>query len=234
MWRAAIVACGLALGAHSAGAAEITQADFAAPTDRYTHGILGDAIEYGALVLRLSNGKTLRMVLPETRVFEDLAPRLADVDGDGAPEVIVVETDTRRGAQLAVYDDTGKIAATPYIGTRNRWLSPIGVGDLDGDGLIELAYVDRPHLAKTIRIWRFRDGALHHVADAPGFTNHRIGEDYISGGLRQCGGAPEMIVVDANWRQVQAVTFTGGQFSSRTIGPFTGRDGMQAALACPQ
>ena len=38
-------------------------------------------------------------------------------------------------------------------------LAPLGAADLDGDGKIELAYIDRPHLAKILRIWRFDDGA---------------------------------------------------------------------------
>jgi len=87
--------------------AEITGAEFAAPTSRYDHAILGDAIEWGALVFDLADGRRLRVTLPESRVFEDLAPRLQDLDGDGAPEVMVVETDLARGARLSVYGEGG-------------------------------------------------------------------------------------------------------------------------------
>jgi hypothetical protein len=41
--------------------------------------------------------------LPETEVFEDLAPRLADLDGDGKAEIIVVQSHRDLGARLAVY-----------------------------------------------------------------------------------------------------------------------------------
>lgn len=211
--------------------AEITSAAFSAPTTRYAHGVLGDAVEYGALVLQTTSGQ-VTLELPQSRVFEDLAPRLFDVDGDGDLEVIVVESEARTGAQLAIYDESGKIAATPHIGTRNRWLAPIGAADLDGDGLIELAYIDRPHLAKTLRVWRFEAGALRQVASLGGLTNHRIGEDFISGGMRICDGAPEMVVATANWLRLVAVRFDGDTLSGRDIGSHTGPQSFEAALQC--
>lgn len=217
--------------ATSACAETIISADYAAPTDRYAHGILGDAIEWGELQITTDAGER-RFVLPQERVFEDVAPRLADVDGDGAPEVIVVETLATAGAQLAIYDATGKIAATPHIGRTNRWLAPIGIADLDADGKIEVAYIDRPHLAKTLRVWRFEDGALETVADLPGLTNHRIGEPDIGGGIRDCGEGPEMITASADWTKVMATTLTDGQLRSRAIGTHIDRTSFATALAC--
>ncbi|KQB95468.1 integrin [Loktanella sp. 1ANDIMAR09] len=217
--------------ATSACAETIVSADYAAPTDRYAHGILGDAIEWGALEITTDTG-TRRFVLSEDRVFEDVAPRLADVDGDGSPEVIVVETLASAGAQLAVYDETGKIAATPHIGQTNRWLAPIGIADLDGDGAVEIAYIDRPHLAKTLRVWRYRDDALVPVADLPGLTNHRIGERDIGGGLRDCGDGPEMITANADWTQVMATRLIDGQLTTRSIGVHVDRGSFATALAC--
>ncbi|MEL6960440.1 MAG: VCBS repeat-containing protein, partial [Pseudomonadota bacterium] len=124
------------------------------------------------------------MTLPDDHVFEDVAPRLWDVTGDGKPEVVVIETDMALGGSLAVYDQSGKIAETDHIGRTNRWLAPVGAADFDGDGRIEVAFVDRPHLAKTLRIFEFSDGVLALEAEIVGLTNHRIGEDFITGGLR--------------------------------------------------
>jgi hypothetical protein len=213
-----------------AAAAQIAEARYADPTTRYNHGVLGDAVEWGALELMLADGSTLRAVLPERLVFEDTAPRLADLDGDGEPEVITVESDAGAGARLAIWGETGRIAATPHIGTRNRWLAPIGAADLDGDGAVEIAYVDRPHLAKTLRVWRFVDGGLTEVASAPGLSNHRIGWDYIVGGIRQCGSAPEMIVASGDWAHVVAVTF-GGDLSVRRIARYS-PDRIAKAMTC--
>lgn len=187
--------------------------------------------------MTLSAGRVVRVLHPEGgHVFEDLAPRLWDVTGDGTPEVVVVETDPRRGAQLAVYGLTGegfgKTAATPHIGQPNRWLAPVAAADLDGDGRIEVAYVDRPHLARTLRIWRYGDGRLVEVARAEGLTNHRIGEAVIHGGLRRCGEAPELITANADWSRVMASRLTVNGIVTRDIGPLRGPRDIEAALAC--
>jgi hypothetical protein len=217
--------------ATSACAETILSAEYAAPTDRYAHGILGDAIEWGALQMTTDAGARV-VTLPTSRVFEDVAPRLVDLDGDGSPEVVVVETLASEGAQLAIYDETGKIAATPHIGRTNRWLAPIGAADLDGDGLIEIAYIDRPHLAKTLRVWRFSDGALEPVADLAGLTNHRIGESDIGGGIRDCGAGPEMITASADWTKVIATVLVNGVLTAREIGTHVDRASFATALAC--
>lgn len=219
-----------------AGLAEvigIISARYVEPTTRYAHGVLGDEIEHGAVEIELADGSARRIIrLPEARVFEDTEPRVVDVNGDGRAEVVVVESHESQGARLAVYTATGLLAATPYIGTRNRWLAPISVADMDGDGVIELAYIDRPHLAKTLRIWRFENGALTEVAALKGLTNHRIGERDIAGGLRDCGTGPEMIVASADWQQLVAVTFDGTSLSAREIGGHENRASFAQALAC--
>lgn len=217
---------------------------FGDPTARYAHGVLGDAIEYGRLSVHTDSPGAdschhKSITLDDAHVFEDVEPRLADLDGDGRIEVIVVRTHKDLGAQLAIYRDRkGRRglelwAATPFIGRSNRWLAPVGAADLDGDGAVEIAYVDRPHLAKTIRIWQFKNGRLTQEGDLPGFTNHRIGEDTIAGGIRQCAGeTPEMIVADAGWQAIFAVAWNGSGFSTREIGPHRGRDSIAAALLC--
>lgn len=220
------------------GASHVIGAEYIEPTTRYDHGVLGDAIEWGALRLTLDKGalggRHIRIRLPEHRVFEDVAPRLVDLDGDMKAEVIVVESDVSLGARLAIYDQDGVVAATPFIGQSNRWLAPIGAADLDQDGRgrFEVAYVDRPHLVKTIRVWRYEHGDLTLIGSLPGFTNHRIGERDIAGGVRHCAGVPEMIVADAGWVSVFAVRFSEGTFTTKRLGPHTGRDAFEKAMSC--
>lgn len=230
-WLAGSVA-GLLMLCAPALAQEITGATYTDPTTRYDHGVLGDEVEWGALRLDLSDGRQLTMTLPESQVFEDTAPRLADVNGDGAPEVIVVEASLRLGARLAVWGPEGRLAATPYMGRPHRWLAPVGVADLDGDGMPEIAYIDRPHLLRLLRVWRFEDNKLVHVADAPNLTNHRIGWDHIPGGIRDCGDGPEIVVASRDWSRVMAVQFVNDRLESRVLGPASGPDSLNAALTC--
>ena len=229
LWLAAL-ALAVTGPAMVAASDTITGAHYSEPTTRYGHGVLGDDVEWGALVLATSQGQiTIR--LPQSRVFEDTAPRL--ITGDrGAPLAMVIETDTSRGARLSLYNAAGLYAATPYIGRTHRWLAPLGAADLDGDGWPEIAYVDRPHLAKTLRIWRLKDGKLTEIAAQPGLTNHRIGEDNISGGIRNCGSGPEIISASANWSRLIASTLKNGQITTRDIGPHTGPNSFENALDC--
>lgn len=180
-------------------------AELILPTDRYGHAVLGDALEWGGLRMTLADGRHQRVTLPETRVFEDVEARLADVTGDGLPEVIVVETDVALGASLAVYGPVGKIAATDFIGQPNRWLAPAGIADFDGDGRVEIAYVDRPHLRKDLVFVRLDGDRLAETLRLPGLTNHRIGESFISGGVRDCGQGVELILASADWTRLMRV-----------------------------
>lgn len=216
----------------SAAYADVVSATYSEPTTRYAHGVLGDDIEYGTLQMTRADGARVTVKLPQDRVFEDLEPRLFDVNFDGDFEVIVIESSAYEGARLSVYDQEGLVAATPFIGRSNRWLAPIGAADLDGDGYIEIAYIDRPHLAKTLRIWRFKDDKLTQVADKPGLTNHRIGWAFIAGGIRNCGQAPEMITASGDWSDIIATSFENGRLASRSIGRYRGPESLNAAVLC--
>jgi phosphoribosylamine-glycine ligase len=62
-----------------------TGARFEAPTDRYGHAIMGDLPEWGRLCLILVGGEVC-VTLPQTRVFEDIAPRLAEAQVNWADD----------------------------------------------------------------------------------------------------------------------------------------------------
>lgn len=227
-WVAALLALALPAGAGEV----ITAATYNDPTTRYAHGVLGDAVEWGALSVETSEGRRLKFVLPEERVFEDLEPRLADLDGDARPEVIVVESHRDFGARLAVYGMDGLITANDWIGRSNRWLAPIGAADLDGNGTVDIAYVDRPHLAKTIRIFAYRDAALTEITQIPSYSNHRIGEDFISGGIRDCSQGPEMVVAKGDWSGIVSLRWTGNGFAETALSSETTQAAFAQALVC--
>jgi hypothetical protein len=218
---------------------EISRAWYDTASQRYEHNVLGrtgDPIRLWLYAPYAGANCGEAITLDESHVFEDTAPRLADLDGDGTNEAITVRSHIAQGAQVAVYgvrDGTaGLIATTPYIGTRHRWLAPLGAADLDGDGAMEIAFVDRPHLARTLRIWRWENDSLTEVAAATGLTNHRIGEATISGGIRDCGAGPEMILATADWSQVVAVTYDGTAISARVLAAFDGFATFDAAMDC--
>jgi hypothetical protein len=189
----------------------IRWAAYSDATNRYDHGVLGDTWE--AAGLRVAAGPKgpcdLAVLLPDHSVFEDTGPRIADLDGDGRNEVVVVETRIDRGAALAVYglrdDRLVKLAATANIGRTHRWLAPAGIADFDGDGRVEIAYVDRPHLRMDLVFVRFERDRLTETLRLPGLTNHRIGDTYISGGVRDCGQGPELILASKDWTRVMRV-----------------------------
>ena len=221
-----------------AAAPTIAAAHFAEPTTRYDHGVLGDAVEWGALVLDLTGcpdcaqtgryRETLR--LPETRVFEDLAPRLIAGEG-GQVLAMVVETDLARGARLSLYGAGGLVAATPFLGRPHRWLAPLGAADLDGDGHVEVAYVETPHLGKTLRIWRLAGGRLTEVAHRAGVTAHQIGWDYILGAVRNCAAGPDILAASSDWSRLLVFHLDGRALTATDLGPWS-RTAYAAPLAC--
>ncbi len=223
----------------SATANGINTAWYDDATTRYSHGVLGDAIEPSTLRATTTDGRTLSVTLEVAQVFEDIQPRLADIDGDGRNEIITIRSHNQKGGQIAVYgvsqaapNTLSLVASTPYIGQAYRWLSPVGVADFNNDGEMDIAYIDRPHLAKILRVWSFRGGRLQQVAQKSGLTNHSIGQDYITGGVQRCAGQSSMITVDSDWGRLIKTTFTQGKLTSEDIGPYTGRQSATAALAC--
>lgn len=161
------------------GRRNIITAWFAGPTNRYRHGVLGDDLEASRLVVETAERVLLHVELPLHRVFEDLEPRLADLNGDNSDEILVVESDSQLGASLAVYGVVDghltKIAATPFLGRSQRWLNPVGVGDFDGDGHADIALVATPHISGILRLYRLNGAVLSLFAEYPGVSTHSIG-----------------------------------------------------------
>lgn len=235
--RGALLA--FALVVPSLGAAEgIVSARYAAPAHSYGHLVLGRDHNWGAVSFVTTQGRALRLLAPEGLVFEDVAPHVADVDGDGFADLLVVESGPGVGARLAIYTltETGLslLAATPHIGRSNRWYAQLGAADLDGDGRAEVAFVDRPHLAKVLRVWRYDPATrgFTEVAALEGLSNHRIGEAHISGGIRDCGDGPQIILASADRSAVMAVNLSAGRLVARRIGPASGPESFERALTC--
>ncbi len=161
------------------GKGDIARAWLAEPTTRYNHGILGDKIEAGSLVIEPRDGKRQTVRLKDDAVFEDLEPRLTDLDRDGHDEIVVVKSDLKRGSSLAVIGlRKGKyeiIAETPPLGAAHRWLDPAGIADFTGGGKTGVGLVRQPHAVGALELWNWRDGALRKTAELPDIANHIAG-----------------------------------------------------------
>lgn len=220
--------------------AGIVTAWFDGATGRYPHGILGDTIEAGVLGAMSAENTAAcgwQVKLGEDYVFEDVAPRLADIDGDGRNEIIVVRSHAKLGAQLAIYGETadGALAlqaTTPAIGRKNRWLAPIGIADFDRDGRMDVAYIEKPHLDKVLKVYSWEGDHLKLIAKARGLSNHRIGDETITSGLRDCGRGVEIITPNASWTRVYAGKFAGGRLVLEELGPFQGETHFADYLTC--
>lgn len=179
--KRALARNGLPDGRVATGQGDIVEAWYSEPTTRYGHAVLGDGIEAGALKVKNLHGETYTFRLPTSEVFEDITPRLADLDGNGTTEVITILASRSMGASIAVFGLNGnafvKLAQTPFIGRSNRWLNIAGISNFGGGRLPEIAAVITPHLAGILQFYRMQNGKLVLVTQAAGYSNHFIGSN---------------------------------------------------------
>lgn len=159
--------------------ASIKQAWYARPTTRYNHGVLGDKIEGGSLVVVTARGVKLRYQLAETQVFEDITPRLVDLDGDGITEIITIESSLLAGAALSIYQVNGGVLVrrvrSNYIGRPYRWLNIAGINRYTGSTTPEIALVITPHIGGRLELYKYSSGKMIRIFREKGFSNHVSG-----------------------------------------------------------
>lgn len=158
---------------------DIRQVWYARPTRRYAHGVLGDAVEAGSLVAVTSSGNLFEAILPDDQVFEDITPRIADLDGDGSNEVITIRSSESGGAAVAIFGmaESGLtlLGASSENGRANRWLNIAGLVPHPDGGLI-IYGVRTPHIGGKLFSLNFRDGTVSERNDiATDLSNHIIG-----------------------------------------------------------
>jgi hypothetical protein len=179
------------------------------PTGRYPHGVFGTPLAAESLLAVTRAGETYQVSLPPDRVFEDLVPRVVDLDRDGLEEILVVESDRNQGASLAVYGTPlgqkrlVKLGATPFAGQAMRWLHPLGAGDFDGDNWLDLAVVESPDIGGTLVLYRYQRGQLSEFARFPGVSTHRLGTRELATTRIVRGTMRDHLVIpDPSWRKL--------------------------------
>ena len=194
----------------------------ASPTLRYPHGALGAKTHAASLHALVQDGRgrwtTASVELPLHRVFEDRVPRLADLDGDGQDEILVIEADALQGAAVVVWgvEHSGqpgtppqlvRRATSPRAGSTFRWLNPVGVADFDGDGKPDVASVTTPHIGGTLTLHHYRPPHLVPFARAMDVSNHRMGalEQDLAVIVEQPGTRPTIVVPDMTRRALHAL-----------------------------
>ncbi|MFZ1813344.1 MAG: hypothetical protein WBO55_11405 [Rhizobiaceae bacterium] len=158
---------------------DVSAAWYSQPTNRYAHGVLGDRTEGGALVVQRSNGRKLTYRLEPYEVFEDIAPRIADLDRDGRSEVVTILSSLAEGASIAIFEISGdtlrKVVSTPFIGRPNRWLNIAAIAPFARGGGQQIAFVATPHIGGKLGFLGYLNGRLTMLGAAQGYSNHVIG-----------------------------------------------------------
>jgi hypothetical protein len=217
----AIPHAGVAIGKNQIHRAWLVQA-----TGRYDHGVLGDLIEAGALKVQLRDGREMVYELGDQYVFEDLTPRLADMDGDGLDEIILARSSLSEGTAVSVYRigerQIEQFAVSPSIGLAYHWLYPVGAGDFDADGKMDIAVVETPHLGKTLVIYGREVSRLQSIGRAEGFSTHSIGSTVLEMAViadLNGDGVLDIVLPNGGKNQLIAVTFRGRKFLTIWEGP---------------
>jgi hypothetical protein len=207
-------------GKIAVGNNDIAMAWLAEGTDRYPHGLLGDKIEASALRVLTASRAPVDFVLREDSVFEDVAPRLVDIDRDGRDEILVVRSHQEAGASLVLLGLRGdrlvRLAESQAIGAPNRWINPIGVADFDGDGQVEIAAVETPHIGGQLLIYKIEGRRLREMARFVGYTNHVAGSAEL--GMSAVfdaneDGIPDIVLPSQDRRELRAVSFAKGNLA---------------------
>jgi len=186
------------------------------PSTRYPHGIAGDELEATEITL-LETLPSLRVVrtitIPGRRVVEGISPIWADLNGDGQREIIVTLSDSDQGAQLVVYDGSGRqVAAGPAVGRGNRWRHQIAVAPFGINGEMELAEVLTPHIGGIAGFYRLEGDSLDLIVQTDGVTSHLLFSRNLDMGLAadlDGDGQPELVVFDQPFMEIKALRRTG-------------------------
>ena len=222
----------------SVSAESIHTAAYQNPIERYGHFALGHPHEYAALVVQTDTGQSHTWELAEDEVFEDLRPRLHRFSTGGPVELLTIVSSRSVGSRLVVFGFTNgrlsMLSQSKPVGVPMRWLNPVGVADLDGDGALEVAAVVTPHIGGMLRVYQKRGKDLVAFAELPGFSNHLYGSPELAmSAALNWGGTMRLLVPDIERTTLRIIALRGGALTEQgrcaLRAPITGAMRVQGA-----
>lgn len=187
---------------------DIRKAWYGQPTDRYGHGVLGDAIEGGSLVAEDAEGGILEFTLPESQVFEDITPRIHDLDFDGANEVVTIRASQTGGAAVVVFGIRDgalvEIAASAENGQRNRWLNIAGILPEPDQDRSAIYFIRTPHINGRLNALVVGQNAIEDTdLRMNDFSNHVIGSRVLDLSSFKVGNNPQLFIPSQDRRSLR-------------------------------
>ena len=185
------------------------------PSEKYSHGVLGDNIEATSLTLTETQPETrIITVIPllENEVIEGISPIWVDINGEEQREIIVTVSDLDLGAGIVIFSETGeRLAEGPKMGRAYRWRHQIGYLTLGPEGENELVVVRTPHIGGIVEYYQYSDGNLTIAAEFTGITSHTIGSrnlDLAALGDFDGDGVNELLLTNPDLTELVAVRRT--------------------------
>jgi hypothetical protein len=195
------------------------------PTERFSHGLLGDRVEAASVtvlgITPFGLSRRGRHALP-TAVFEDLVPVLAPLAQGGRPAVLVARSTAKQGTVVSAlgWRDGALVmlAESPPADEGSRWLHVVGATDLSRDGSPQVVAVRAPHLAGVLTAYRRKGAALGVTAQVAGFSSHAVGsrnQDQALVADLDGNGRPEVIVPRQSRGTLVSLELDGSRFVER-------------------
>lgn len=149
------------------------------PSDRYTHGVLGDNLEATGITLVETHPAprvSQTIFIPEPDVIEGIYPTWTDMNQDGEPEIMVTLSNAQDGARIAAFREDGSpLAEGPAIGTGYRWRHQLVAAPFGTEEESLLAVVRTPHIGGVLEFYALNGDKLEIVSTINGISTHSIG-----------------------------------------------------------